>query len=823
MTILVSDSFNRADNSTNLGNTDSMYGGSLGSKPWTFSGQNGNYGIINNTFYASAVATVGHNAMLVDVGISDYWIQVTYAVVGAGESGKIVLRASNSENMLLLANDTTDNSLILYEYAGGADSSDGTRWYKVGSRALQSGDVVKAHISGTSVQVFLNGTSLGTYDITGWSTPTNTTKCGLMSYHYPNTRLDDFVVADADFTITHTDLSPSSQVALSSIVKSRTNSSNAIINTSILSTTVKSNSRQTSTIIMTAQGQMHSTTKSISLTNSNAKLTIALSGTSKSNSVASVSSTVTGTGHNGLPYVNKTVIVMMENRALSSIVGNSDAPYLTSLANNYSNFTDYHSLTHPSQPSYFMSFSGSDQGITDDNYYGQQFNTPNLYTVLNAVGKKVVGYSEGLPSDGYTGSDSGRYADRHNPWKSFKNVPASSNLKFSDFPTDYSQLPDVSFVVPNLDDDMHDGTILQGDTWVKNNFDSYLQWANENNSLLIIWYDEDEDTGGPNIIPFIMAGPMVKKNFNNPTYYDHYSFFRTMIDLYGGTTYPANGATANTINDTWNVATQTALSSIVKSSSASSAILNDSTQRSLIANVKSTSSAYATLTTNNQGSVSSSVKSRSSISAFLTITKRLTATNNSITITTGTITNKKPLSGINKSDSNSNASLTKLIGAMFATSIVKSKSASFNTGAASVTILLQAINKSKTNALSTINIFGTTFAVSEVYLIGSLNSTSSNKNIRMGSGEHKYLNFAIGDMSDLSEFTLEFTLKTNQNSTFSVIDKQSPEITSDGNTVTVPLMKADTQKLKGVYYYKLTIADQNGEFDYLADGTISIY
>ena len=57
------------------------------------------------------------------------------------------------------------------------------------------------------------------------------------------------------------------------------------------------------------------------------------------------------------------------------------------------------------------------------------------------------------------------------PWANFTNVPAANSLPFSAFNnrSDYASLPTVSFVIPNLDNDMHDGTIAQADTWLYNN------------------------------------------------------------------------------------------------------------------------------------------------------------------------------------------------------------------------------------------------------------------------------------------------------------------------------------------------------------------
>jgi acid phosphatase len=89
------------------------------------------------------------------------------------------------------------------------------------------------------------------------------------------------------------------------------------------------------------------------------------------------------------------------------------------------------------------------------------------------------------------------------PWISFANVPngttveTSSNQRFADFPADFGKLPTVTFVIPNLDHDMHNGepaqSIPAGDAWLRENLDSYYQWAKTHNSLLIVTFDENDD------------------------------------------------------------------------------------------------------------------------------------------------------------------------------------------------------------------------------------------------------------------------------------------------------------------------------------------
>ncbi len=156
------------------------------------------------------------------------------------------------------------------------------------------------------------------------------------------------------------------------------------------------------------------------------------------------------------------------------------------------------------------------------------------------------GYSEGLPSVGYVGPDVGDYVRKHSPWVSFTNVPSSTNLPFSSFPTDYSQLPTVSFVTPNVTNDMHDGTIAQADTWLQTNLGGYVQWAQTHNSLLIVTWDED-DLGATNQIPTIFAGPMITSGSYSELI-DHYNVLSTVEDMYG-LPYLGQDATATSIND----------------------------------------------------------------------------------------------------------------------------------------------------------------------------------------------------------------------------------------------------------------------------------
>jgi phospholipase C len=246
-----------------------------------------------------------------------------------------------------------------------------------------------------------------------------------------------------------------------------------------------------------------------------------------------------------LPRPDHVVIVIEENHSYNEIIG--PATYLTSLANAGAKFTQSFAITHPSQPNYLALFSGSTQGITSDSC-PHTFSGVNLGSRLIGAGSSFVGYSESMPSDGYTGCTSGTYARKHNPWVNFTNIPAASNLRFSRFPTDFTTLPTVSIVAPNLCSDMHDCSVATGDSWARSHLDAYAQWAKTHNSLLIVTFDED-DSSMSNQVPTIFYGQSVKTGAYSE-HITHYSVLRTLEDMYGlACTGSACSATA--IADVW--------------------------------------------------------------------------------------------------------------------------------------------------------------------------------------------------------------------------------------------------------------------------------
>src|SRR5207302_1087226 len=146
--------------------------------------------------------------------------------------------------------------------------------------------------------------------------------------------------------------------------------------------------------------------------------------------------------------------------------------------------------THPSIGNYFMMTAG--EIVTNDDGFGGTVSDDNIVRRLVAGGKTWKSYAEGLPSPGFLGSSSGRYARKHNPLSFFSDVTASA-------------------------------------AWLKTNIDPLVQSASfQQDGLLIIVFDEagGDNANGGGRIACVLVGPKVKRGFQSTTQYQHQSLLR---------------------------------------------------------------------------------------------------------------------------------------------------------------------------------------------------------------------------------------------------------------------------------------------------------
>lgn len=247
-----------------------------------------------------------------------------------------------------------------------------------------------------------------------------------------------------------------------------------------------------------------------------------------------------------LPRPDHVIIVIEENKSFSQIIGNREAPYINALAQRGMLFTNSYGVTHPSQPNYLAFFSGSTRGI-NSNVCPLELTGENLGSALLANSLSFISYAESMPEAGYAGCMYNAYMRKHNPASNWKELTAF-NQPFTAFPQDFAQLPSVSLIIPDQLNDMHDGTIAQGDMWLKKNIERYAQWAMTHNSLLIVTWDEDNGSEG-NRVATILVGAMVKPG-KSMQRINHYTVLHLLSEMYG-LPYLGESIKEKSIADVW--------------------------------------------------------------------------------------------------------------------------------------------------------------------------------------------------------------------------------------------------------------------------------
>jgi acid phosphatase len=134
------------------------------------------------------------------------------------------------------------------------------------------------------------------------------------------------------------------------------------------------------------------------------------------------------------------------------------------------------------------------------------------------------------------------------------NSSEKNNLvPFTQFSKDLANnaLPNFSLIVPNLNDDAHDGTLTQADNWLKNNLVVPLlntaMFKAGGDGILIVVFDESvtSDTAhGGGHVAAVVIGPKVKPGSKPTTLYQHQNALRTIMQALGLKTYPGTASSA---------------------------------------------------------------------------------------------------------------------------------------------------------------------------------------------------------------------------------------------------------------------------------------
>jgi phospholipase C len=233
--------------------------------------------------------------------------------------------------------------------------------------------------------------------------------------------------------------------------------------------------------------------------------------------------------------------IWMENKPYHQVIGNSQAPYETALAEQCATATRYSSVGSPSLPNYIGATSGSTQGISDDaSPSAHRITADNLFRQVRAQGGTARSFEESMVGSCNLGN-SGRYAVKHNPAAYYVGDSDRAACRTDDIPLgslrsgalrrdiDANTLPTFAFVTPNLCNDTHDCSVSAGDRWLRQLVPLLLgsdSYAAGKTAIFVVW---DEDSP----MPFIALAPTVPAGTVESAKVDHYALLRTTEEMLG--------------------------------------------------------------------------------------------------------------------------------------------------------------------------------------------------------------------------------------------------------------------------------------------------
>ncbi len=306
--------------------------------------------------------------------------------------------------------------------------------------------------------------------------------------------------------------------------------------------------------------------KTLTLASSLSALTLAAAGCANTsgNTSATCSALVAPNTQPSPDWAGTVFTIVMENHGKSDIIGNNDAPFINSLVSQNAVAGGYHdSYVHPSEPNYLWMVAGENFGVLDDNDPSSHHisSTSHIADQLELAGLDWRAYEESMGQPCGVNSNY-PYAAKHDPFVYFDDINGWDGTSFqpsarcNSHVVDYSQLdgdlasgklPRYVFITPNMKDDMHDGSVADGDAWLSREVPKILgsDAFNKGGVIFLLW---DEGGGLPqgDDPPFIVISPHAKRGFVSSTPYDTSSYLKTVQKILGLQSLPCS-ATADSV------------------------------------------------------------------------------------------------------------------------------------------------------------------------------------------------------------------------------------------------------------------------------------
>jgi len=263
--------------------------------------------------------------------------------------------------------------------------------------------------------------------------------------------------------------------------------------------------------------------------------------------------------------------IVMENHSQADILGSKDAPFINALAAQNAVAAGYlDNLVHPSEPNYIWMVSGENFGILDDanpisNHIAAK---SHIADQLEMQGLSWKGYMESMGSP--CGLESKYpYEPKHDPFVYFDDINGWNGTAFqpsarcTEHVVDYSQLdkdlaantvPTYAFITPNMVNDMHDGSVEQGDDWLAREVPKILasDAFNHGGVLFLTWDEGSNQSDDP---PMIVISPNAHQGMTSTTAFNASSYLKTVQKILGLQALPcdASGDAVDTMDELFTV------------------------------------------------------------------------------------------------------------------------------------------------------------------------------------------------------------------------------------------------------------------------------
>jgi phospholipase C len=237
------------------------------------------------------------------------------------------------------------------------------------------------------------------------------------------------------------------------------------------------------------------------------------------------------------------VVIVLENRELGEVIGDSSAPYTQSLARKGALATSYYAIGHPSLPNYIALLAGDPLGIESDCSECEAHGA-NLVDQLESAHVSWRAYMEDMPTPCYGGASASGYVKKHDPFMYFSQIAADPPrcqkiVPFTRLSGDLraGNLPAFAWITPNLCDDGHDCANTNVDRFLAHLVPYLLRVLGPSGVLAVVWDEGSSNSGCCSLaaggrVPLILTGPPVRAGYRLTTPADHYSLLRLIEDSF---------------------------------------------------------------------------------------------------------------------------------------------------------------------------------------------------------------------------------------------------------------------------------------------------